>query len=231
MKSNSNAVGIVWVVMVVLSWFALWMMCPEMSGFAESAGKKPGHGTKFYYKATGVSGVSGLPTDMILPSPYGMGRDPSEEGQDDWKIGPVRFNAARFLEEKPMFLPRGYCTTQGVPYFARMGSSFSLFSGKSPFVAATGHAAGIRMEIDSSLTNRNFRLPDTAHEVLSSAISGPWEVRAWVEIGLDGMVEHVFIRDPSDKPAANESALQMLYRGKGNRDKAGGSGYVRLWMP
>lgn len=229
MKNRIHVNGIAWTFVVAAGWFGLWLLWPGTAGNAGTASRRAPPMTKFMFCPDGTAGASRSPTDMILPLPYGMGRATGGTGEDDKTLNPVRFDAARFLEERKSAV-RPDDGSPPVPVFARLGRFEPIFPAPERPPAGTGTAATVRSDVQGALTNMNLRLPESAMDVLSRAGSS-WTVKAWVEIGPDGMVEHAFLCEPSAKPEVNDSVLKMIYRGRGDRGTASASGYVRLWMP
>jgi len=82
-------------------------------------------------------------------------------------------------------------------------------------------------EVSRALRDRAFRLPSLDAEAFVAA-GRPWQVRVHVDVGADGVPEHVFLETPCEFASVNAEIVRRMYEARPGEKGSSFSGWVSV---
>lgn len=200
-------------------WFGFWGLLwnPEtytpprsLPRFIPHARFLPGRTTSADSEAQHDLRVMWSPILFALPTPMGFSRAPAA-GAGHARPRVQRPTLDPVLRPPPHDIPQGSIISAiSLPVFAA-GDQFSTDTGAPVFTVQPVGANTLEVELRGDLAT--LQPLEKPMPIVPAALAvDSWDVNAYVDIGREGSVRHVFLDPPSASPEFNAYLLQALYR-------------------
>lgn len=169
--------------------------------------------TRFVFRAPAGDNSTWSPTLLVLPSRGGFSGALRDETRQEQSLTSVRSDPAVVLKRPPSTIrPQEMPMNDLVEQASSIRSREPLPS-EQPVFEISDKTPEVMISVSSKLKTHGFKIPQFENADLLETAK-PWIVRAYVDVGENGDVRHVFLESPADNEGVNQAVIRAVYQGR-----------------